>query len=230
MMMPPLKIYHAHLGLIDYDLATKIQEILHAKVVHDPSSAYLLTLEHPPTITLGKNASESDLKIPHRILQEQGIKLSQTDRGGQLTGHNPGQLVAYPIFSLKSCGLGVKNFVCGFERITIATLKEYGINAQRNNEKPGVWVQEDKIASVGFRIEKKVSKHGIAINLFNRLDLFDLFIPCGLQQVRMTSLQQILEKDVDFHIFITKFCKQVEDFFSNKLLSYPAHELIALAG
>ncbi len=224
----PFTIYHAHLGLIDYDFATTIQEVLHDRVVANHNIGYLLTLEHPPTITMGKHAEPDDLKVPLNHLRRDGIKFATADRGGQLTGHNPGQLVVYPILSLKSCGLGVRNFVHAFERITLATLQDYEITAQCQAENPGAWVGDRKIASVGFRIEKKVSRHGLAINLNNHLDLFDLFIPCGLAGVSMTSLHQLRQKDVNIHDFIDKFLKHFSQIFSIKPTEQAAHELIAL--
>ncbi|MBI4243380.1 MAG: lipoyl(octanoyl) transferase LipB [Planctomycetes bacterium] len=155
---------------------------------------FFLLLEHPHVITLGRNAKQNNLLVTKELLQRKGIELIETDRGGDITYHGPGQIVGYPILELKRVGLDVKSYVYFLEEIMIQTCKEFGIKAHRISNLTGTWVGEKKIGSIGVRIQRWITLHGFAFNVNTNLDLFKLIIPCGIQNKEMTSLESLLKQ------------------------------------
>ncbi|MDB5319292.1 MAG: lipB [Phycisphaerales bacterium] len=201
------------LGLIPYRDAWQIQEDLHAQILAGAQETLLL-LEHPPVITLGRRAADSqkNLIADPRLLQQMNIEIVESDRGGDITLHAPGQLVAYPIIRLNDHALSVGAYVRKLEDVVIATLAHYGINAFKDETAIGVWVTQQsgtgavscaektgtgrvfssaKICALGVRIKRGVSLHGIALNLTTDLSLFNLINPCGLNRP-ITSIHNIL--------------------------------------
>jgi lipoate-protein ligase B len=179
------------LGLLPYQRALDLQHKIHEAVVEKRSPGIILGLEHPPTITMGLHAKEQDLFVSGRMRENSpGICLERTDRGGQITGHEPGQLVIYPILSIGRSG--VRKFVRLAEQATVQVLRNQGLESRTDSARPGVWIEDRKICALGFRIRKKVAMHGLALNINNDLSIFGNFIPCGLQGISMTSVQQEL--------------------------------------
>ena len=142
-------------------------------------------LEHPPVFTLGTNADES------HVLAAGDIPVVPVDRGGQVTYHGPGQLVVYTLLDLKRLQLGIRDMVCGLEKAIIATLAGYGIAGTGREGAPGVYVDDAKIASIGLRIRRHCSYHGIAINVNPELAHFARINPCGYEGLRVTSITQL---------------------------------------
>jgi lipoyl(octanoyl) transferase len=191
------------LSLLPYRDAWKIQEDLHAHVLAGEEETLLL-LEHPTVITLGRRVADSqrNLLTPSDALAQMNIEVVESDRGGDITLHAPGQLVAYPILRLNDHGLSVGAYVRTLEDVVIATLAEYGITAFKDETAIGVWVFQKKtgtgtvsssakICALGVRIKRGVALHGIALNLSTDLTLFNLINPCGLGRP-VTSIRQIL--------------------------------------
>ena len=184
------------LGLIDYREAWALQEQAHLRVL-DGGQETLFVLEHPPVVTLGRRAGVSrHLVASEQQLAQLGVQLVQTDRGGDITFHGPGQLVGYPIVRLIDHGLSVGGYVHTLERVVIECLKTWGIDAQTDPSAVGVWVghggQQKKICALGVRIRRGISLHGIALNVTTDLRYFNLMVPCGLQGKGVTSLQELL--------------------------------------
>jgi lipoyl(octanoyl) transferase len=156
----------------------------------------LLLIEHPAVYTKGRRSQPAELPMGEDWYRMQGIDIQGTDRGGLVTYHGPGQLVAYPIVSLKPYGDDVHEFVRGIERVMIATLGDFGIQAQCIKGLTGVWTMGDpppegaaqKIGSIGLHVNKGVTTHGLAINVNNDLQPFEWIVPCGIDGVRMTSV------------------------------------------
>lgn len=148
----------------------------------------VLIAEHRPVITLGARESKNKLLVGPKVLAQRGVDLVCIRRGGGATAHNPGQLVFYPVLDLKSLGLGVSEYIRELESIGIELLSRLGVKSSRRKGFPGLWVGERKIASIGVRVSRGVTYHGMAINITNELGIFDLMIPCGLDGVRMTSV------------------------------------------
>ena len=176
-----------NLGLADYRAVLARQQDLSEKRRAGQTGDTVLIVEHPPVITLGARQSANKLLIGRDELAQRGIDVVEIRRGGGTTAHNPGQLVFYPILHLQQLGLGVSEYVRTLETIGIELLEPLGLTGQRRKGYPGLWVDERKIASIGVRVSRSVTRHGMAINITNDLSLFDLMVPCGLDNVQMTS-------------------------------------------
>ena len=175
-------------GLMAYDEALSLQKELVAQRQKGEICNTALVLEHRPVITLGARASENRLLVSSEKLEEKGIEVVSVRRGGGGTAHNPGQVVLYPIMDLKSLGLGVNEYVRQLEAIGIELLARFGIEAQRRKGFPGLWVGERKIGSIGVKVQRWVTFHGMAINVENDLGIFANIVPCGIDGVRMTNI------------------------------------------
>jgi len=147
-----------------------------------------IAVEHPPTITLGKRATRSELRVSDAVLAARGIACVAAERGGWATYHGPGQLVLYPIVALAARGFGVASFVCTLEQIMIELAAEAGVVARRDPRGHGVWTEHGKLGAVGIRVRDGVSLHGLALNVTTDLDAFALIRPCGLTGLPVTSL------------------------------------------
>lgn len=178
------------LGLIDYSRALAYQlETVEKKQRNQNMPDTVFLLEHPGVFTLGKNGGQQHLCVSESFLASQKIDLVSTGRGGDITYHGPGQLVCYPIVNLEKRKIGVNDFVTNLEEIMISTLNEFSIKARRNPENRGVWVNDDKIGSIGLGIKKQITFHGMALNVDMDLTPFSWINPCGLTDTRMTSIK-----------------------------------------
>ncbi len=173
------------LGLAPYEPTWRaMQRFTDARGAATPDEIWFL--EHPRVFTLGMNGKRE------HVLSPRDIPVIQTDRGGQVTYHGPGQLVVYPLIDLKRAGLGVRDLVSALERAVIGYVHELGIEAQARREAPGVYVEGRKLASVGLRIRRGASYHGIAINVSMDLEPFSRINPCGYAGLKMTQLAQLV--------------------------------------
>ncbi|SMF46029.1 lipoyl(octanoyl) transferase LipB [Pseudobacteriovorax antillogorgiicola] len=187
------KIVHEDFPSIDYLRALERQHELHQMVLAQDIDAAFMTLQHPPVLTLGKHASSENFLRDRQAIAKEGVAIVETDRGGEVTAHMPGQLVVYPIVPLKAFGLGPRALVDDvLLGSVIRTLRAYGIEGRLDCDNPGVWVEDRKICAVGVRISRRVSTHGIALNVDNDMSLFDWIIPCGISNKGVTSMS--LEK------------------------------------
>jgi lipoate-protein ligase B len=150
----------------------------------------VLLVEHPPVITLGARQSANQLLVDKDKLETLGIDLVDIRRGGGATAHNPGQIVFYPILDLKQHPFGITEYIRTLETIGIDLLLALRVQAERRKGFPGLWVGSRKIASIGVRVSRQVTHHGMAINIRNDLHLFEWMVPCGLDGVEMTSAQK----------------------------------------
>ena len=159
----------------------------------------LLLLEHPPVYTRGRRSTPEELPMGVEWYEMQGIEVRDTDRGGRVTYHGPGQLVAYPIVSLRPYGDDVHRYVRGLERVMIDSLAEHGVEAGTIEGLTGVWVGERKIGSIGVHVSRGVTTHGLAVNVNNDLQPFEWIVPCGIEGARATSLsrERGAEQDLD---------------------------------
>jgi lipoate-protein ligase B len=156
----------------------------------------LLLLQHPPVMTLGRSGKVENLLASETTLQGKKIQVIFTDRGGDVTYHGPGQLVAYPILNLRLLGLSVPDYVWSLEEVVIRVLARFRISAGRVEKLRGVWVGQEKIASLGVHLSRWISKHGLALNVNTDLGPFSLINPCGITDRRVTSLAQILGRSL----------------------------------
>ena len=161
-----------------------------------PYPEVLILLEHEPVLTMGRRAESSDILVSKEVLIQEGITVHKVERGGLITYHGPGQLVAYPIFNLRTLGVTVLDLVNGLEEIVLNTLSDFNVVGKRNAGQRGVWVEREKIASIGVAVQGGISFHGLALNVDPNLSHFDLINPCGLNGIRMTSMGKILGKPI----------------------------------
>src|SRR5258706_4111811 len=182
------------LKLMGYRQAWERQEFAH-EAVGGGGKERLLLVEHPPVITFGRRAEAAakNLLASAQTLAEMGVEVVESDRGGDITFHGPGQLVVYPIVRLNEQRLSVGGYVRKLEEVMIGVLSDLGVEAKKNRA-IGVWVDEKKICALGVRIKRGVSLHGVALNVTTDLRYFELIVPCGLSGKGVTSLRQILEE------------------------------------
>jgi lipoate-protein ligase B len=156
----------------------------------------ILFLEHPPVFTLGNRGGLNNLTVSERFLEKAGIPVIQVERGGDITFHGPGQLVVYPIIDLRGARLTVVDYIENLEQVMIRAVADWGINAVRHPMNRGVWVGNNKLGSIGIAIRRGIVFHGMALNVNLSLRPFGWINPCGLQDTRMTSMEQELSRKV----------------------------------
>jgi lipoyl(octanoyl) transferase len=193
--MPPRVVNVLYLGRVDYAIALELQQTLVSLVKDKRISHTLLLLEHPPVITLGRNAGAQNIVASREFLAANGVELHETNRGGDVTFHGPGQLVGYPIFDLRAFDprIGAVDFVRKLEEVLIRTCGDLGVVTERIAGLTGVWTQNQppgKIAAIGVHISRAVTSHGFALNVNTNLDYFKLIVPCGITDKPVTSLEQ----------------------------------------
>ena len=190
----PLRPLHwQYLGRVPYAEALALQLAARAEVKSGEGPERLLLLEHPHVYTLGRNASGADVLASPEWLAARGVEVVECDRGGQVTYHGPGQLVGYPIVNLSPDRRDIRRYVRDLQEALIRTLAGFGLAAQpgEGQENIGVWVGEEKIASIGVHLSRWITTHGFALNVATDLSYFAGIIPCGLSQVRMTSIERL---------------------------------------
>jgi lipoyl(octanoyl) transferase len=204
------------LGTVPYLEAWELQKDLADQRRRGEIPDVLLLLEHPPTYTRGRRSKPEELAMGVEWYEAQGIEVHDTDRGGLVTYHGPGQLVAYPIVDLAAHDDDVHAYVRGLEQVIIGALGEAGVPAQTIDGLTGVWALGDppptvspnparKIASIGLHVSRGVTTHGIAINVNNDLQPFEWIVPCGIEGVAMTSTGRELGEEQDFGLFVERF-------------------------
>jgi lipoate-protein ligase B len=181
------ELWVAQLGTVPYRDGVALQEKLRERRQAGELPDVLLVLEHPPVYTKGRRTEPADLPMGEDWYRLQGIDVCDTDRGGRVTYHGPGQLVAYPIMEVDR----VADFVHAMEGAIVAALADEGVAAEpRDTPFTGVWAGEAKIASLGVRVSGGVSTHGLAVNVDNDLQPFEWIVPCGIDHVRVTSVSK----------------------------------------
>jgi lipoyl(octanoyl) transferase len=191
------------LGRISYDDGLRVMGEVVAARREGRIGDTLLLMEHPPVLTLGRNATRANILASDELLAQRGVTLHETNRGGEVTYHGPGQLVGYPIFDLygdlpgkRGAFLGPVDFVRLMEEALIFTCKDFGIRAQRICGRTGVWtyaggsVLEKKIAAIGIHVSRGITSHGFALNVTTDLRDFELIVPCGIADRGVTSIEQ----------------------------------------
>src|ERR1035438_4279306 len=219
-------IHVVHLGLVPYGTALKLQRTLMELRKAGRIENTLLLLEHPPVITLGRNAQVGNVLASPELLALRGVELFEIDRGGDVTFHGPGQLVAYPIFDLRSFDpkVGAVEFVRRLEEVLIRTCGDFGIATQRIKGLTGVWTYalrskpEAKIAALGVHISRGVTTHGFALNVGTDLDFFSLIVPCGLTNKPVTSMEHELQRRLTLEEVATAVSRNFGRVFHSQML------------
>lgn len=201
------------LGLLDYQAAWQIQLETHARVAEGSLAPTLLLVEHPPVITFGKKGGREHLLFSEALLAAKGFALYDIERGGDITYHGPGQLVGYPIFTV---GRKVQWYLRTLEQVLIDTVADYGLVAEGSPGYAGVWVNGEKLASIGVAIKRNVSFHGFALNVSTNLSHFDYIVPCGLVGKKMTSLNKLLGRELSLEELKPCIIKHFQKLFLEK--------------
>lgn len=209
------------LGTVPYAEAFQLQTRLAQARAEGEVEDTLLLLQHPPVITIGRSGKEKNILVPPALLREKEIELVYTDRGGDVTYHGPGQLVAYAIFSLRLHGLSVPDYVWKLEEVVIRVLSRFGIPAGRVERLRGVWTGREKICSLGVHLSRWISKHGLALNVNTDLDPFRLINPCGMTDRKITSMAKILGRTLPLEEMENLTVRAFREVFRSSLVEHP---------
>ncbi|HEG44340.1 MAG TPA: lipoyl(octanoyl) transferase LipB [Phycisphaerales bacterium] len=214
----PLRI--VSFGPIAYAHALQMQQSLVDQRIKAAIPNTVLIMEHSPVITLGARKSENKLLVDEDEIKERAIDIARVRRGGGTTAHNPGQLVLYPIIDLRTINVGISEYVRCLESIGIDLLGSYGIEAGRVRGLPGLWLDDRrKIASIGVKVKRHVTFHGMAINICNDTAIFDLIVPCGLKDIKILSAVKASGRDIDINDAKEKIAKLCAEKWSAKELT-----------
>ncbi len=187
------------LGKCAYDKALEIQYSILEKRQRNEIADTLILVEHPPVITLGRQAAEANITATPKYLEKQGISTHHTNRGGDVTYHGWGQVVGYPIVNLKEKGMGIREFVGKLEEVFMKLLmEEFKIEAGKDTEHTGVWINNEKIVAIGLAVKKGVTMHGFAFNVNTCVEHFQLIVPCGITDKGVTTVGRVLNQQIDF--------------------------------
>ncbi len=203
------------LGVVPYQRAYDLQHELQRQVIDGASEGDLLILEHPPTITIGKDGSPANVLVPLADLAPRGVALFFADRGGDATYHGPGQLVAYPVVNVSQ--RGARRFVHDLEETVIQTLAGFSIDGERDPSHAGIWVNNEEIAAIGVGLRRWVTRHGLALNVNTDLAAFDLINPCGFTDRKATSMAKRLDRPVPMDDVIGRFLERFAAVFAVEL-------------
>lgn len=208
--------FHVRLGRMAYAGALEVQRHVHTLRIEGRVPDVLLTVEHDPVFTRGRSARATEYLVPADEVDRAAIPVVDVERGGDMTYHGPGQLVVYPIVDLRRHGREVKQYVRALEEAAIATLRTYGIDADRRPGFPGVWVQEGKIASIGIYVKGWVTRHGLALNVDADSAHLGMIRPCGLP-VKAVSLCNIAARPVALSEVEDRFAANLADLLGWRL-------------
>ena len=197
-------------GTVDYRRAWDWQVELAEEIRQGRQPSTLLLLEHPPVYTLGRLSKPEHLLVAPEELAAAGADAVETDRGGQITFHGPGQLVAYPVVDLRGWG-GPLKYVRTLEQVIIKALSDFGISAGLNPGLTGVWVDGAKIAAIGVKISRGVVYHGFSINVNTDLSYYDRIVPCGIEDGQVTSMERIVGHPVEFDAVAKRVAVRLEE-------------------
>ena len=185
------------LPLTDYGQAQVLQErCVAAKTNGHLPEDLMFLLEHPAVFTLGRNGGRENLMVSDAHLASAGVGLMPSERGGNITYHGPGQIVGYPVIDLQRARMGVGDYVGALEDLMLSVAQTWGVAADRDDRNRGIWVDGAKLGSIGLCLRHGMAFHGFALNVNNDLTPFQWINPCGLAGVRMTSLEQVLDREI----------------------------------
>ncbi len=208
-----MEVLVANIGLTDYREAWQLQRAIFDTRVEGQIRDVLLLTEHNHVYTIGKSGNENHLLASDEELKQKKVDVYKIDRGGDITYHGTGQLVGYPILDLKNYYLDVHRYLRDLEEVIIRTLAAYGIRGTRQEKMTGVWVNDEKIAAIGIKVSRWVTMHGFAFNVKPDLSFFDRIIPCGIFHKGVTSMENILSKEIDINEVAQQLIKSFAEVF-----------------
>jgi len=225
-----MKVFSVNFGLTDFYSLWQIQSRLNSYKQKNKFSDVLIFTEHRSVYTLGRGGDPDHLLTDRDDLLNSGIEYFEIDRGGDLTYHGPGQLVCYPIFDLHNYYLDTHRYLRDLEEVIIRSLRHFRIDANRDEQYTGVWVNDEKICSIGIKVSKWITMHGLALNVNNDLSYFDKIIPCGIFHRNMTSMKKILGTQQNMGEVRNIVANNFETVFGISFLNITPAELAPLLG
>jgi len=214
------------IGLTEYSRAYNLQKKLLRMRMEGEITDTLLLLEHPPTITIGRFGKYENILASREQLETDGISLFFTDRGGDVTYHGPGQLVAYPIINLRQIGRNIHQYIHALEEVIIRVLNSFSIVAERDQSYTGVLVKNEAVAAIGLSIKRWVSMHGFALNVNTNLEHFSLINPCGFSDKKVTSISRLLAQNVSMDVITEKLLACFSEVFETDIELRSASDLV----
>ena len=206
------------LGTVDYAAAHRLQKELQAKRIAGDIEDTVLLLEHPPVLTMGRSSKEQHLLASREALGARGISVHEVGRGGDVTYHGPGQLVAYPIIDLKPDHKDVRKYVWSLEETMIRICSDFGLKAGRTEGLNGAWIADRKIGAVGVRISRWVTMHGLALNVNSDLSHFEMIVPCGIEDKAVTSISAELGRTVEVAEVIEPIAQHFAEQYESEIV------------
>lgn len=201
-------------GVAPYRGALALQKEILARKKRGITRDYLILVEHPNIFTIGRSGSEENILVDKSFLKENCLEVLRVDRGGDITFHGPGQVVAYPIFDLRNHAKDVRSFVCNLKDAAARVITGYGVDVYRNNKYTGVWTSAGKIGFIGIGISSWITYHGVSINANIDLKYFSMIRPCGIKDVSVTSLADILGARINIEDLKESIIKEICEVFS----------------
>ena len=217
-----------NIGRTKYSDAWELQKKIFSARLEQRIEDVLLLTEHDPVFTLGKGADENHLLAKDEELLDKKIDMFWIDRGGDVTFHGPGQIVGYPILDLNNHYLDIHRYLRDLEEMIIRTLNDFGVVGGREKEFTGVWVKNDKIAALGVKVSKWITMHGFAFNVSTDLSFFERIIPCGIFHKGVTTLQNVLRRNVGIEDVHQHLIKHFSNIFSLEIKQITKEELLSL--
>jgi lipoate-protein ligase B len=215
-----------NLSLMEYRAALDLQRnLVLARQTGVIENDVVIMLEHPPVFTLGRRAGIENLKASRAFLERKKIPVIPVERGGDITFHGPGQLVVYPIIDLVKAGLNVTDYVTSLEEIMLLTASDWNIPAKRNSINRGIWVAKKKLGSIGISVQRGVTFHGVALNVNVSLKPFKWIYPCGLTDVGVTSMAQVLSQKISMNPVREAVMHHFETVFGFDLVSIDVNDM-----
>jgi lipoyl(octanoyl) transferase len=225
----PQICWQVNAGLLPYARACALQHHLVAARKAGAIPDVLLFCEHPHVITLGRNGNRENLRASDHLLAQMNVTFHETDRGGDITYHGPGQIVGYPILDLTEHRRDVRCYVQQLEEIMIRASADFKVTAERIAERHGIWVKspagEEKLAALGVHLSRWVTSHGFAYNVATDLRYFDLIVPCGIAGKRATSLERVLDRAVRTEEVRPRLAAHFGELFERNMISVSLAEL-----
>lgn len=212
------KGFALRLGIREYNEILDLQKRMNSARKQNAIPDTVIFLEHNPCITIGVQGNHDSIVVSRQLLKNKGIEIYETDRGGSITYHGPGQIVCYPIIDLNNYGCDVTTYARNLEEMVIRTLNSFGISSRRKKNYPGVWVDgKRKIAAQGISVYRWVTMHGISLNVSPAMEHFSLIIPCGLTGYEVVSMTEYLGQTMDVSTVISEMIRQFSKLFDIKL-------------
>ncbi|HHT9127875.1 MAG TPA: lipoyl(octanoyl) transferase LipB [Candidatus Wujingus californicus] len=217
------------LDMVEYGRAWELQKAILESRINNNIEDCLILLQHPPTFTYGRRYKDGNLIFNKRYYEDNGFAVYKTDRGGLATYHGPGQVVCYSILKMSNYTSDYYQYLRMLEEIIIRTLLSFGIKAERNYKYTGVWVNEAKIGFIGVRLALGYTMHGFSLNVNNDLNPFNHIIPCGIRGVRITSISELLNANVDIKEVFDSLVYHYSEIFRVQVTSVKLNTIVQKA-